>query len=219
MKENFVSIAKKIFASITYVEPALKFSSASRDVILQAQSRAGENGNIFVDIDHFLFSLAHGGALNGLLEELGINAAVLKADIDSQLNEKPLLGVMVNYQDARLTDAAREVLFYSGKEAEIVGTHKQKIDPEHIFLGLLRYYLESPIGLNPLQRYNLTLDKAREEVKNQLQHKGAALPPIPALPEQGTKDSSIEVSSPFVAVLLVVIVLPLLIFYLLWITN
>ncbi|WP_448523201.1 ATP-dependent Clp protease ATP-binding subunit [Pseudothermotoga sp.] len=110
-----------------------KFSEGSARLIVEAQKEAIEMGHSYVGTEHILLAiLKQDSPLSESLGEMGVTYARAKNEIISMVG----MGMRGYSSSPQMTPRAKRVIELAYEEAKYLGS--EKIQPEHILLGIIR---------------------------------------------------------------------------------
>jgi len=138
------------------------FSERAKKVVSEAAQKANEVGAKKVDTEHLLWGISEEEEVGEpMLDKLGIKIEELQGYLDENMEkgdgdeeEKPEMQ-MVDF-----TPRAKKVFELAFRQSQELGD--SYIGPEHILLGIIAE--GEGLGAQTLQKYNITLEKARKAV-------------------------------------------------------
>jgi hypothetical protein len=152
---------KKLFspAGEAHFPELAEFCPNARQVLELAPAAARGFHHNFTGTEHLLLAVTQSpsGIVLSVMQRLGLQSAVIRAEIEKLIHAYPTDAVSVN---TPFTPRARKSLKLAAHEARLL--HQPFIDAEHIFLGLLRE--GSGVAARVLKNLRVPLEKAREEV-------------------------------------------------------
>ena len=113
-----------------------KFTQKSVEALQDCEKLAYEYGNQEIDQEHLLRSLVDldDSLIASLLENMGVDLAVFRSEVDAALNRKTKVSGDV---ELHISQALNKVLLCAEDEAKSMGD--QYVSVEHIFLTLIKY--------------------------------------------------------------------------------
>ena len=113
-----------------------KFTQKSVEALQNCEKLAYEYGNQEIDQEHLLRSLVDldDSLIASLLENMGVDLAVFRSEVDAALNRKTKVSGDV---ELHISQALNKVLLCAEDEAKSMGD--QYVSVEHIFLTLIKY--------------------------------------------------------------------------------
>lgn len=135
-----------------------RFSERSAKVFVTAQEEAKDLGHSYVGTEHLLLAILklNDKPLSGILERYGLTYARVKNEVISIVG----LGMRGFIMSPQMTPRARKVTEIAFEEARMSGS--DKIDPEHLLLGILRE--GEGIAIHILKKLNVNIQALRKEI-------------------------------------------------------
>jgi len=133
-----------------------RYTELARNAIFYARDEAAQHGSAFIETGHLLLGIVF--ADPGLMTRLGAAAdrESLRQQVAAQYADGGKVTVSV---DLPLSKDCRRVLKFAKEEAQEL--KHDRIDPEHLLLGILR--LEHSFAAGVLQRMGISPEKVRQE--------------------------------------------------------
>lgn len=135
-----------------------KFSERSAEVFVNAQEEAKELGHSYVGTEHILLAILklNENGLRTILENHGINYSKIRNEIISIVG----MGMRGFIMSPQMTPRAKRVTELAYEEAKRLG--EEKIEPEHLLLGILRE--GEGIAVHILKKIGVDLQNLRREL-------------------------------------------------------
>jgi len=135
-----------------------KFSEKTAQIFVTAQEEAKELGHSYVGTEHLLLAIlkVDRGPVVELLEEMGVTYSKVRSEIISMVG----MGMRGFVPSPQMTPRAKRVTELAYEEAKILGS--DKINPEHILLGILRE--GEGIAVHILRKLGVDLNTLRREI-------------------------------------------------------
>ncbi len=139
-----------------------RFSERSARVFVTAQEEAKDLGHSYVGTEHILLAILklNDKPLSNILEKYGLTYARVKNEVISIVG----MGMRGFIMSPQMTPRARKVTELAYEEAKMTG--EDKIEPEHLFLGILRE--GEGIAIHILKKLNVNLQNLRREISENL---------------------------------------------------
>ncbi len=143
-----------------------RFSERSARVFVTAQEEAKDLGHSYVGTEHILLAILklNDKPLSNILEKYGLTYARVKNEVISIVG----MGMRGFIMSPQMTPRARKVTELAYEEAKMTG--EDKIEPEHLFLGILRE--GEGIAIHILKKLNVNLQNLRREIAENLSDEG-----------------------------------------------
>ncbi|ODN30920.1 ATP-dependent Clp protease ATP-binding subunit [Fervidobacterium thailandense] len=135
-----------------------KFSERSARVFVTAQEEAKDLGHSYVGTEHLLLAILklNDKPLSTILERYGLTYARVKNEVISIVG----MGMRGFIMSPQMTPRARKVTEIAFEEARMSGS--DKIEPEHLLLGILRE--GEGIAIHILKKLNVNIANLRREL-------------------------------------------------------
>ncbi len=135
-----------------------KFSEKAAQVFVTAQEEARELGHSYVGTEHILLGLLKLGKspVSEILAEMGVTYSKTKSEIISMVG----MGMRGFITSPQMTPRAKRVTELAYEEAKLLGS--DKIQPEHILLGIIRE--GEGIAVHVLRKFGVDLGLLRKEL-------------------------------------------------------
>ncbi|SHH37390.1 ATP-dependent Clp protease ATP-binding subunit [Thermosipho atlanticus] len=139
-----------------------KFSERSAEVFVNAQEEAKELGHSYVGTEHILLAILklNDKKLKSILENYGINYSRIRNEIISIVG----MGMRGFIMSPQMTPRAKRVIELAYEEAKKLG--EEKIEPEHLLLGILRE--GEGIAVHILKKIGVDLQHLRRELSGSM---------------------------------------------------
>jgi hypothetical protein len=150
------------FKKLPFAFPS-NFNRSAIETLELARLEPLRFGHDFIGTEHVLLGIlkAEGGIVSKILKRMGVDHAVITAEIAAIVGTGPL-------RDARVaipyTPRARKALALAGDEAKAL--KRSEIGPEHIFLGLLQE--GGGVAALVLTKLGVKIGAARNAVRHEL---------------------------------------------------
>jgi len=143
-----------------------KFSERSAEVFVNAQEEAKELGHSYVGTEHILLAILklNESSLKAILENHGINYSRIRNEIISIVG----MGMRGFIMSPQMTPRAKRVTELAYEEAKRLG--EEKIEPEHLLLGILRE--GEGIAVHILKKIGVDLQHLRRELAGTMPEEG-----------------------------------------------
>jgi len=143
-----------------------KFSERSAEVFVNAQEEAKELGHSYVGTEHILLAILklNDVSLKAILENHGINYSRIRNEIISIVG----MGMRGFIMSPQMTPRAKRVTELAYEEAKRLG--EEKIEPEHLLLGILRE--GEGIAVHILKKIGVDLQQLRRELAGTMPEEG-----------------------------------------------
>jgi len=143
-----------------------KFSERSAKVFVNAQEEAKELGHSYVGTEHILLAILklNESSLKAILENHGINYSRIRNEIISIVG----MGMRGFIMSPQMTPRAKRVTELAYEEAKRLG--EEKIEPEHLLLGILRE--GEGIAVHILKKIGVDLQHLRRELAGTMPEEG-----------------------------------------------
>ncbi|MBO8160791.1 MAG: ATP-dependent Clp protease ATP-binding subunit [Thermosipho sp. (in: Bacteria)] len=143
-----------------------KFSERSAEVFVNAQEEAKELGHSYVGTEHILLAILKlkDSSLKAILENHGINYSRIRNEIISIVG----MGMRGFIMSPQMTPRAKRVTELAYEEAKSLG--EEKIEPEHLLLGILRE--GEGIAVHILKKIGVDLQQLRKELAGTMPEEG-----------------------------------------------
>lgn len=134
-----------------------RYTEGARRVLFFARYELGAFGGTTIEPAHILLGLLREskGAVAQFLADSHIPPSKLRHEVEQRVPRGPKLSTSV---EVPFADATKRILNFAAEEADRL-LHRQ-IEPEHLFLALLRE--KDPLAAASLTSYGATLDATRE---------------------------------------------------------
>jgi ATP-dependent Clp protease ATP-binding subunit ClpC len=137
------------------------FSERAKKVVSESAQKANEIGAKKVDTEHLLWGISEEEEVGRpLLEKLGIKPDELQGYLDENMEKLEVEEDQSETNMVDFTPRAKKVFELAFRQSREMGD--SYIGPEHILLGLIAE--GEGLAFQTLQKYNLTLEKARKIV-------------------------------------------------------
>ncbi|QTA38125.1 ATP-dependent Clp protease ATP-binding subunit [Thermosipho ferrireducens] len=135
-----------------------KFSERSAQVFVTAQEEAKELGHSYVGTEHILLAILKlkDNNIQPVLEKHGITYSRIRSEIISIVG----MGMRGFIMSPQMTPRAKRVTELAYEEAKVLG--EDKIDPEHLLLGILRE--GEGIAVHILKKIGVDISQLRKEL-------------------------------------------------------
>ncbi|MBN2145426.1 MAG: ATP-dependent Clp protease ATP-binding subunit, partial [Candidatus Aureabacteria bacterium] len=140
-----------------------RFTNRARQVVILAKGEADRFNHSYVGTEHLLLGLiklGQGIAVN-VLRKMGVDFEVVRNEISKAVPAGPEIKQI---GELPMTSGAKKVIEYAVEDAQKLG--HSYVGTEHLLLGLLRE--EEGIAARILSNLNVDINKAREEILNEL---------------------------------------------------
>src|SRR5215813_7577188 len=136
-----------------------RYTERARRVLFFARYEAAQVGSESIEPEHLLTGLMRerGGIIRGVLEDAGVTAAEISADLEKAISAGPGLS---NAVEIPFSTPVKRILQFAADEADAL-THGY-IGTEHLLLALLRE--ERTVACDVLTKRGLNLAQTRRKV-------------------------------------------------------
>ncbi|HRO76409.1 MAG TPA: Clp protease N-terminal domain-containing protein, partial [Crocinitomicaceae bacterium] len=143
-----------------------KFSPRVKDVLSFSREEAVRLGNDFISVEHLLLGAIREGEGKAItfLNRLGINLAMVRKDIESELSKMAILSPNnINVKaNIPLVKQAEKVLKFMYLEAKVY--QSTQIGTEHLLLSMLK--IEDCFACKILNKYGVIYDNIAKYMEN-----------------------------------------------------